>query len=55
MFMNNWFTDGSNGFKDGMGFSDIDRLTHKLIAEENEKKGTRKMLSNPYKGRLDKR
>ena len=55
VFMKNGFVDGNNGFKEGMGFSDIDRLTYKLIAEESEKKGTRKMLSNPYKVRPDKR
>ena len=55
MFMNNGFMDGGNGFKEGMGFSDIDRLTYELIAEESEKKGTRKILSHPYKARHDKR
>lgn len=55
MFMNNSWLDGGNGFKEGMGFSDIDRLTYRLIAEEREKKGTRKMLSNPYKSTPDKR
>lgn len=40
--------DGSNGFKDGMDFSDIVKKTDKLIIEENEKRGQKKTLSNPY-------
>lgn len=40
--------DGSKGFKEGMNFSDIDEKTYKLIAEEDDKKGTKKALSNPY-------
>lgn len=40
--------DGSKGFKGGMSFSDIDEKTYKLIAEEDDNKGTKKALSNPY-------
>lgn len=46
--MNCIWLDGSNGFKEKMSFSDIDGLTYKLIAEEEDKKGTREFLSNPY-------
>lgn len=46
--MNCIWLDGSKGFKDGMSFSDIDKKTDKLITEENEKRGKKKVLSNPY-------
>lgn len=46
--MNCIWLDGSNGFKETMSFSDIDRLTYKLIGEEQDKRETREFLSNPY-------
>ncbi|WP_368280344.1 hypothetical protein [Enterocloster citroniae] len=46
--MNCIWLDGSKGFKETMSFSDIDNLTHKLIEEEIEKRGTKKLLSNPF-------
>lgn len=46
--MNCIWLRGGNGFKRGMSFSDIDKLTQKLIKEENKCKGTKEILSNPY-------
>lgn len=40
--------EGNKGFKENMSFSDIDKLTYKLIDEESKARGTRKCLSNPY-------
>lgn len=42
-----WF-DGNKGFKEGMSFSDIDEKTYTLIAEEEQNKGKKEALSNPY-------
>lgn len=47
--MNCIFLDGEKGFKANMSFFDIHKHTCKLIDEENKIKGTKKMLSNPYK------
>ena len=41
--------DGSKGFKENMHFSDIDKLTYKLIDEETEIKDIKRWLSNPYR------
>lgn len=46
--MNCIWLDGSKGFKEGMSFPDIDKKTYKLIVEEDENKGKKKSLSNPY-------
>lgn len=46
--MNNYWLLGGRVFKSGMDFQDIDRLTHDLIIDEREKKGTKKILRNPY-------
>ena len=46
--MNCIWLDGSNGFKEGMSFSDLDKKTRRLIFEEEEKRCNREMLSNPY-------
>ena len=40
--------DGNKGFKEGMSFSDIDEMTYKLIIEEEQNKGKKEALSNPY-------
>lgn len=47
--MNSIWLDGGKGFKENMDFSDIDKLTYKLIKEEMETKGANKLLSNPYR------
>lgn len=47
LMMNKWLK-GNNGFKEGMSFSDIDRLTCDLIIDEDKKRGTKKLLENPY-------
>ncbi|MDI3075896.1 hypothetical protein QJL41_15310 [Clostridioides difficile] len=44
-----WPDDGSKGFKENMSFSDIDKLTYKLIDEEIKTKGKKIWLSNPYR------
>lgn len=49
LLMNNNILHSNQGFKPDMDFTDIDKLTCDLIIEEQDKKGTRKMLSNPYK------
>lgn len=50
--MNCIWLDGGKGFKDKMSFSEIDRITHKLISEETEATGTNRLLSNPYKASI---
>lgn len=47
--MNSIWLEGNKGFKESMSFSDIDKLTYKLIDEEVKAKGIKKWLSNPYK------
>ncbi len=39
---------GNKGFKEGMNFDDIDKITKKLIDEEIKNVGKKKTLSNPY-------
>ncbi|MCR5517040.1 MAG: hypothetical protein K6F17_00535 [Lachnospiraceae bacterium] len=46
--MNCIWLDGSKGFKNNMSFEDIDKVTYKLIDEENKIKGKKTVLSNPY-------
>ncbi|MCO7128198.1 hypothetical protein NIE88_20860 [Sporolactobacillus shoreicorticis] len=46
--MNCIWLDGKKGFKEGMSFSDIDKVTYKLISEEKRKQDDRSILSNPY-------
>lgn len=46
--MNCIWLDGSKGFKENMSFSDIAKLTYKLIDEEEKIKETKRWLSNPY-------
>ena len=46
--MNCIWLDGNKGFKEGMSFSDIDEKTYTLIAEEEQNKGKKEALSNPY-------
>ena len=46
--MNCIWLDGSKGFKAGMSFPDIDKMTYMLIAEEKQNEGMKKALSNPY-------
>ena len=46
--MNCIWLDGNKGFKEGMSFSDIDEMTYTLIAEEEQNKGKKEALSNPY-------
>lgn len=46
--MNCIWLDGSKGFKENMDFLDIDKLTHKLIDEEERVKGKNIILSNIY-------
>lgn len=46
--MNCIWLDGNKGFKENMSFSDIDKLTYKLINEEKKAEETKKLLSNPY-------
>lgn len=46
--MNCIWLDGNKGFKKGMSFSDIDEMTYKLIIEEEQNKGKKEALSNPY-------
>jgi hypothetical protein len=46
--MNCIWLDGSKGFKEGMDFNDIGRLTSVLIQEENDNHGKKRALSNPY-------
>lgn len=46
--MNCIWIDSSNGFKENMNFSDIDKLTYKLIDEEEKINKTKRWLSNPY-------
>lgn len=47
LMMNHWLKP-DKGFKPGMDFSDIDNLTCDLISDEENKKGTNRLLSNPY-------
>ena len=46
--MNCIWLDGNKVFKEGMSFSDIDEMTYKLIIEEEQNKGKKEALSNPY-------
>lgn len=46
--MNCIWLDGNKGFKEGMSFSDIDEKTYTLITEEEQNKGKKEALSNPY-------
>jgi hypothetical protein len=46
--MNCIWLDGSKGFKNGMSFSDINKMTSALIVEEEQNNGKKKALTNPY-------
>ena len=46
--MNLVWLDGSKGFKKNMSFSDIEKLIHPLIEEEDTSIKKKTMLSNPY-------
>lgn len=46
--MNCLWLEPDKGFKEGMSFSDLDKVTYELIMDEDSKKGTSSMLSNPY-------
>lgn len=47
LMMNHWLKP-DKGFKPDMDFSDIDKLTCDLIIDEENKKGTKKLLLDPY-------
>jgi hypothetical protein len=46
--MNCRWLKSDKGFKEGMSFSDLDKVTYDLIIDEDSKKGTGNMLNNPY-------
>ena len=47
LMMKHWLKP-DKGFKPDMDFSDIDKLTCDLIIDEENKKGTKKLLLDPY-------
>ncbi|MCH3964530.1 MAG: hypothetical protein LKE46_09665 [Clostridium sp.] len=47
LMMNHWLKP-DKGFKPDMNFSDIDKLTCDLIIDEENKKGTKSLLLDPY-------
>ena len=47
--MNCIWLNGENGFKENMTFSDVNKITNHLIAEEDRLKEVKQILSNPYK------
>lgn len=46
--MNCMWLDGSKGFKESMSFFDIENYLCDLIEEEENAKGKKIVLSNPY-------
>ena len=46
--MGNDFIDNTKGFIEGMSFPEIDNLTYRLILDEDQKRGTKELLYDPY-------